>query len=53
VVVVEYARPYLHRPNMYARAPSAAAEVNLINVNLPDWLTDPSPKFMYLWAPGW
>ncbi len=53
VIVVEYARPLLHRPNIYAQGPDVPAQVNLVNVNLPDWLAGPSPEFMYLWAPGW
>jgi protease IV len=53
VVVVEYARPLAHRPNIYARTADAPAEVNLINVDLPGWLNNAAPRFMYLWAPGW
>ncbi len=74
VVVVQYARPLSHRPNVYAQAadlpletvvadrdPAAgvpaggaiAAPVNLIHLGLPEWLTDPSPQFLYLWAPNW
>lgn len=53
VIVVEYARPLLHRPNVYAHAPGVPAQVNLINVELPAWLKSPAPQFMYLWAPGW
>jgi protease-4 len=53
VIVVEYARPLLHRPNIYASAPNVPAQVNLINVELPAWLKSPAPQFMYLWAPGW
>jgi len=53
VIVVEYARPLLHRPNIYARGPDVPTQVNLINVELPAWLKSPAPQFMYLWAPGW
>lgn len=53
VIVVEYARPLSHRPNVYAQASGTPAQVNLVNVDLPWWLEDPSPKFMYLWAPSW
>ena len=53
VVVVEYARPYLHRPNVYAEASDVPAQVNLVNVELPGWLRSPAPQFLYLWAPGW
>lgn len=53
ILVVEYARPLAHRPNVYARAPDGPAQVNLVNVELPSWLRDPTPRLMYLWAPGW
>ena len=53
IVVVEYARAMAYRPNVYARAADARPSVNLININLPDWLHGPSPQFLYLWAPGW
>jgi protease-4 len=53
VVVVEYARPLAHRPNIYADTTDVPAQVNLVNVDLPDWLHGASPQFMYLWAPGW
>lgn len=53
VVVVEYARPLSHRPNVYAQSPETPAQVNLINLELPAWLEGPSPNFMYIWAPGW
>ena len=50
IVIVEYARSYQHRPNIYAQQP---AQVNLLNVELPDWLDGSTPRFMYLWSPGW
>jgi protease-4 len=53
VVVVQYARPLAHRPNVYAKPPAGPAQVNLINVELPTWLRDPTPRMWYLWAPGW
>lgn len=53
VIVVEYHRPAEYRPNIYAKAPDAPSQVNLINVSLPSWLTEPGPQFMYLWSPGW
>ena len=53
ILVVRYARPLAHRPNVYAQADPPPAQVNLINVEFPDWLRGPSPRFMYLWAPGW
>ena len=53
IVVVEYARPHSHRPNIYSNAADRPAQVNLINIELPPWLGGASPKFMYLWAPGY
>jgi protease-4 len=53
VLVVQYARPLSHRANVYADAPAPPAQVNVVNVQLPDWLSSPSPQFLYLWAPGW
>jgi len=52
VLVVQYARPLEHRPNFYART-DQPAQVNLVNLELPEWLAGPSPQFLYLWAPGW
>ena len=52
IVVVEYARPLAHRPNVYAEAPAGPAQVNVVNVNLPPWLERSWPRFMYLWLPG-
>ncbi len=53
VKVVEYARPLLYRPNVYAYGEPPPAQVNLINVGLPEWLNSPAPQLLYLWAPGW
>lgn len=53
VVVVAYARSIDHRPNVYAERPPGAPSVQLVNIELPDWLRDPAPQFLYLWAPGW
>ncbi len=53
VLVVQYGRPLSHRPNVYARGSEPAPQVNVVNLNLPDWLSDPAPRLMYLWAPGW
>ncbi|MCA9243931.1 MAG: signal peptide peptidase SppA [Phycisphaerales bacterium] len=50
VQVVEYARPAEYRANYYARSGSGA--VNMINVELPTWLTAEGPEFMYLWSPA-
>lgn len=49
ILVVQYARPYGYKPNVYAEAPP---QVNLLNIQLPGMLP-PSPEFLYLWAPGW
>jgi protease IV len=53
IIVVEYARPPGYRPNVYARTDQPAPQVNMVNIQLPDWLSSPSPQMMYLWAPGW
>ncbi len=54
IVVVQFARPIAHRPNVYASTSAPpATQVNLINVDLPSWLDGTSPQFLYLWAPGW
>ncbi len=53
VRVVQYARPLAWRPNIYAEAPPAPGTVNVVNVELPDWLVSPAPQLLYLWAPGW
>jgi protease-4 len=53
VKVVRYARPYVYRPNIYAAHDVPPAQVNLIDVGLPEWLRGDSPQMMYLWAPGW
>jgi protease-4 len=53
VKVVQYGRPLAYRPNIYAHSDAPAGQVNLINVQLPDWLSSPSPQLMYIWAPGW
>jgi ClpP class serine protease len=53
VKVVQYARPLEYRPNVYAQTDQPPGQVNLVNVQLPDWLTGPSPQLLYIWAPGW
>ena len=53
ILFVRYARPLTHRPNVYASGGDLPAQVNVINLPLPEWLREPSPTFMYLWAPGW
>ncbi len=52
VKVVTYHRPLDYRPNYYARTPAQPGGVHVINVNLPEWLTGGTPRFMYLWSPG-
>jgi protease-4 len=52
VKVVEYSRPHGHRPNIYAQ-PTGPGQINLLNVQVPDWFASPAPKLLYLWAPGW
>ena len=52
VVLVQYGKPYDYRPNVYAQA-AGTPQVNVVNVDLPDWLEGPGARFMYLWAPGW
>ncbi len=53
VLVVQYARPLGHRANVYAHVPGSPTQVNLVNLQLPEWLNSPAPQFLYLWAPGW
>jgi protease-4 len=53
IKVVEYARPLAYRPNIYARSDQPPGQVNLVNVQLPDWLNNPAAQLMYIWAPGW
>lgn len=52
VRVVMYHRPLGWTPNYYAHAPAGGPSTfNLINLNLSEWLTPATPKFLYLWAP--
>lgn len=53
ILVVQYARPLAHRPNVYAQGGELPAQVSLVSVALPDWLRSPAPQLLYLWAPGW
>ncbi len=53
VKVVQYGRPLAYRPNVYAQTDGVSGPVNVINVELPDWLRSPSPQLLYMWAPGW
>jgi protease-4 len=53
IKVVQYARPLAYRPNIYAQSDQPPGQVNLVNVQLPDWLSNPAAQLMYIWAPGW
>jgi len=53
IKVVQYARPLAYRPNVYAHSDAPPGQVNLVNVQLPDWLSNPAAQLMYIWAPGW
>lgn len=51
--LVTYRRPLAYRPNFYAHAPyRPGGDVNLIHIDLPNWLGTATPRFMYLWCPG-
>jgi protease-4 len=53
--VVLYRRPYAWKPNMYAAAPNGGVVNNYsaLQVNMGgSMLTPPTPRFLYLWAPG-
>ena len=52
VRVVAYHRPLGWKPNVYAQTPAGPAQVNLVNVVLPQGWPYPQPRFLYLWAPG-
>jgi protease IV len=51
VRVVDYHRPLGWKPNIYAESPATPAQLNLINVTLPEAWPQMEPQFMYLWAP--
>ena len=54
VRVVTYQRPTDYKPNIYARDPSGAPQVNvnLLNLQMPETLFGFEPQFMYLWTAG-
>jgi len=53
VRVVIYHRPLGWAPTAYAQTSvGRPSTVNMININLPDWLEPSTPRFMYLWMPG-
>ncbi|MBU0717511.1 MAG: signal peptide peptidase SppA [Planctomycetes bacterium] len=52
--LVTYHRYLDYKPNYYAAAPrSPVGDVNLLNIDLSTRLTPPTPRFMYLWCPGY
>jgi protease IV len=53
IKVVEYARPPSYHPNIYAESPAPPAQVNLVNIVMPDLVASGTPQMLYLWAPGW
>lgn len=53
VVVVQYALPYGYRANIYMQTDPAPAQASGLDRLVPDWLVEPAPRFMYLWAPNW
>ena len=51
--LVTYHRPADYKPNYYASAPRQnSADVNLLKLDLSDWAHLGTPRFMYLWQPG-
>ena len=54
VRLVTYHRSLGYKPNIRASVPGRHdGDVNLLNVDLSDWPLTPTPRFMYLWAPGY
>lgn len=49
--VVTYCRPLSWTPNIYAQTPVSAAQINLLNIQLPASWARPAPEFLYLWSP--
>jgi len=50
--LIAYNRPLAWKPNIYARAPVSDSEpVRTLQIQLPSWLRNGTPRFMYLWAP--
>jgi protease-4 len=50
MMVVFYGRPLGYKPTAYAAAPSLPAQVNFVNVAVPDFLLPRGPQMMYLWT---
>ena len=52
--LITYYRPLAWKPNIYAAAPDHPARSDgKLTLAFPRWMTSPTPRFMYLWAPGW
>ncbi len=49
--VVMYRRPQEFAENIYARAPLAPAQINLVNLDFGGW-SHAAPQFMYMWLPN-
>ena len=53
--LVTYHRPLAWKPNIYASTPypgGQGRQEGRLVLALPGWMTNPTPRFMYLWAPG-
>jgi len=51
--LVTYHRPLAWKPNIYAASPHPGTQHDRkLVLALPGWMTQPTPRFMYLWAPG-
>jgi len=52
--LVTYHRSMDYRPNYYAHAPQPSiGNINLLHMDLSSWINSNSPRFMYLWKPGY
>jgi len=50
--VVLYKRPLAWKPTIYAQASGQEPRtINVIHVDLPSWLRQTGPQFLYLWVP--
>jgi len=52
VKAVMYHRPIGYKPNIYASMETSVENAALINVELPSWLKNNGPQFLYLWQVG-
>ena len=50
VKVVMYHRPLGYRANVYSAADGPPAQINLLNVSVPNLLSLGQPQFLYLWT---